>query len=484
MIRLYLDWNIINGMRTSKESDVLFLLKKYLGENRSYFEIYYSHAHLSDLAGHKKVLDSDARADLDYLSLLTDNCAFHIANGNVQYGECAPLEWYQSIIEDNTLLEANSLDDLLKGIAEDIPELSDITLKQIELFKRIPISVEIEKLKFIFPDLSGNSLYDVSNAILKMNKDWMNTDAYGKVRTFLQNILSLDSNKISSAQDPFAVIDNNLKVLEQDSSYSKMEQVINDTSGNSFQSYPAWFNSIISTYLNLDMLGYSSDQIKVTAKRKHTFHNTLNDAFHAACASMCHIYILADKKARRKVEATFERLGISTIILSPNIGEEEQYNLFVQGKFFINPQTPQELFNSVMEILNSSEMISEDANNGEQKIMAVYPNCFFYGFFNKIIAIVTEEEVQFVLGTKEPTNWQGVTVEAIVRLANQLLSIFGVADNGMKQIVATYFDEVVSNPESNFVLSWGGILFLYIFSDRVQLYFPPIQFTRETNDRQ
>lgn len=474
MIRLYLDWNVINGMRNCKDGETLYLLRKFIEENSSYFEIYYSYAHLSDLAGHKKTLDADTRADLDYLTQITDNLAFNIAKGEIKYGNFTPLEWYKTIIEDSTLLEANSLEDLFKGITEDDPEFSDIISKQIELLKSIPIPKDMGKLEFLFPGMTGKSLYDATNAVLRMNKAWMNTDAYGKVRTILQKIMNSKANIISSSKDPFAAIDNSFKALGEASSYSHMEQVIKDSSEKYFKNCPAWYNEITSTYFNLDMHGYSSDNIKVTDKRKHTFHNTVNDASHAAFASMCHFYILADNKARRKAEATYKRLSINTIILSPDIKKDDLFKLFVQGEFIRNPPTAQELFNSVMMILTSSKLITEDANNGEQKILSVYPNCFFYGFFNKIIVVPAEKEFQIVLSTKEPTNWCGLTVDATVKLANRLLSLFGEADSGKKHVEPEDFNELRANPDLKWGLSWNSTIYLYVFSGRVQLYFPSI----------
>lgn len=476
MIRLYLDWNVINGMRKSKEGDAFFALKGCLEENSAYFEIYYSHAHLSDLAGHKKVLDDDVKADLDYLSHLTEDRAFSISDGEVHFGKADPLDWYKSLIEDNVLDEANSLEDLFKSAGDDNPVISTLISQQVQLLKSVPIPEEMGKLQFLFPDMNGNTLYDASNAILRMSKDWMNTDAYGKVRAVLQQVLNSDPNRISSSQDPFAAIDSNFAALGPESSYSKVEQAVADSSEKHMKSTPPWYSKITSTFLSLDMHGYSSDQIEVKDQRKKTFHNTANDSAHAAYASLCHIYVIADKKALRKTEATYKRLGIDTFVLAPNTTKDQQYNALVNGEFIASPGTAQELFDSVMQTLTSNELVGDDANGGGQRILSAYPFRAYYGFFNKIIVIPGPESFQVVLGTREPTNWLGITIEATIKLANHLLSVFGEANNGKKQIDSADFDEFRSNPESKWILSWGSSLFLCCFSGRVQLYFPSIPF--------
>jgi ATP-dependent protease HslVU (ClpYQ) peptidase subunit len=74
-------------------------------------------------------------------------------------------------------------------------------------------------LEFLFPGSNCKSFYDITNAVLKMNKDWMNTEAYGNVRTSLQKIMNTNVNSISSSPNPFTAIDNNLTALGEGSSY-------------------------------------------------------------------------------------------------------------------------------------------------------------------------------------------------------------------------------------------------------------------------
>jgi len=474
MIRLYLDWNVINGMRTSKEGDEFFVLKNYLEENRSYFEVYYSHAHLSDLAGHKKVLDDEIKADLAFLSHLTENRAFSIRDGEVHFGKSSPLDWYKTLIDDDILDDAKTLEDLFETIGDDDPTLSKIVSQQVELLKSIPIPEEMRQLPFLFPERTGKTLYDASNAMLRMSKDWMDTDAYGKVRDFLKQILNSDPNRISSAQNPFAAIDSNFRALGPESSYANVENSVNSSSKEHMKSCPDWYNKVSSTFLSLDMHGYSSDQIKINDQRKQTFHNTANDSAHAAYASLCHIYIIADRKARRKTVATYERLGINTVILAPNAEKDQRYASFINGDFLRNPDTAQSLFDSVMQTLTSGKLADEDANNGEQRILVQYPFCSYYGFFNKIIVIPGQDSFQVVLGTREPTNWPNLFIDATVNLANRLISIFGQADDGTETVDVSNLQEIQTSSDSKWSLIWGNSLYLVCFAGRVQFYFPPV----------
>lgn len=260
-----------------------------------------------------------------------------------------------------------------------------------------------------------------------------------------------------------------------ESSYANVEQAVANASKEHMKSTPDWYSKVSSTFLSLDMHGYSPDKIEVSDREKQTFHNTANDSAHAAYASLCHVYIVADRKARRKTIATYERLGINTPVLAPNAGKDQRYASLINGDFLRNPPTAQALFDSVMQTLTTGKLASEDANNGEQRILVQYPFRSYYGFFNKIIVIPGQDWFQVVLGTREPTNWSNLHIDAIVSLANRLIKIFGKADDGTEAVDASALQEIQTNPDSKWTLIWGGSIYLICFAGRVQFYFPPVQ---------
>jgi hypothetical protein len=90
--------------------------------------------------------------------------------------------------------------------------------------------------------------------------------------------------------------------------------------------------------------------------------------------------------------------------------------------------------------------------------------------------MMSEDAFQVVLGTKEPANWRAFTVEELVHLTNQLLTVFGPADNGKTKINFSEFDDIKANPNSKWALSWERTLLLCVFAGRVQLYFPSMPF--------
>jgi hypothetical protein len=292
-----------------------------------------------------------------------------------------PREWYKNIIEDNNLLEVETLDDLFKGFVEDDPDFYAAVSLYIAQLKSIQVPEEMCHLESLYPGMKGNTLYDATNAMLKMQKNWRNTDAYGKVRTILQDTVKANPSIISSSQDPFTAIEKIFNALGHGSSYAKVKETVKNATESNQKYNPAWFDEITSTYFSLDMYGYSQDQIKVTDKKAKTFNNTINDAMHAAFASMCHMYIIGDNKARRKTEATYKQLGINTIIITPDEMKDPIYSSFIHGGFLISPGTPEELISIVLNQLNSIELVDEECNDGDIKILAAYPNCSYYGFF-------------------------------------------------------------------------------------------------------
>ncbi len=81
---------------------------------------------------------------------------------------------------------------------------------------------------------------------------------------------------------------------------------------------PIWFDDITSAYINLDMHGFHSDEIKVTGKKKKTFKNTTQDSFHTAFATTCDFYITNDKKNYQKAKAIYKEKNIFTHVLKPD----------------------------------------------------------------------------------------------------------------------------------------------------------------------
>jgi len=206
MIKLYLDWNVINGMRTCTEVDELFSLRKYIEENRSYFEIYYTQAHLSDLAGQRYTFDDTIKEDLEYLSKLTENKALVIKDDIVDIQSIAPLDWYQTIIEDHKILNVNTFEDLFSSFVTDCPEAKPVIDNCIRVFKNTPLPSIPKQFEQLIPGINGKTYYDAFNAMLKLSNSWMQTDAYSKVRNCIQTLLQLKTSILSSALKPFVLI--------------------------------------------------------------------------------------------------------------------------------------------------------------------------------------------------------------------------------------------------------------------------------------
>ncbi len=480
MIKLYLDWNVINGMRTCTEVDELLSLRKYIEKNRSYFEIYYSQAHLSDLAGQRYLFDDTIKEDLEYLSKLTENKALVIKNDIVDIQSISPLDWYQTIIEDHKILNVDSFDDLLKIISTDCPETKPLIDNYIRVLKSTLLPSIPKQFEQLIPDIAGKTCYDAFNAIFKLSKSWMQTDAYSKVRNLIQSLLNFKTSTLSSTTKPFIDISKSFENLGSSVTYENIEQTVE----KSFISKtPVWYNNIISTYLNLDMYGYSQDEISIKDNKKKTFQNTANDAIHAAYASVCHFFIIQDKKARRKTEATYNHLEINTTVLNPvRKKENSSYIYFISNEYIVSPQTVKDLYQSILKTIDIGTILKETANDGTQVIFSVYSTSIYYGFFNKIIIIPEEKSFQIALAFKKPTNCPMINLVSVVKLANQLISLFGIPNCGTKQVELSHFDAFRANQNSNWTLYWQDA-FLIVFSGGVQFYFPwiPLENTEPKN---
>ena len=146
------------------------------------------------------------------------------------------------------------------------------------------------------------------------------------------------------------------------------------------------------------MHGYQEDTIKVKEnKRKETFKNTTEDAFHAAFASTCSFYVINDKKSYKKTKQVYDRLNINTLVLKPD--EFLEYY-----KKFLNINKPSDHFKIAIELIKTNNFFEGKVENGIMKTY-IFPY-FIFDFFNKIIVLQPDNDEQptIMLSKLSPTN--------------------------------------------------------------------------------
>ena len=321
MIRLYLDWNILNQMKNGYFSDLYNILKF---DNR--FIIFYSTAHIDDIFAsysEKKEQQVVINADLQFISDFSkNNCILKTKESAVYFDIISPHKLFENRIESEEIIKNFSIDNLAKSF--DNTEFKELAEQAINLLKYIPININLTNalndsqtskyLNILFPNLNENPNFgDLINSFMEMVKKMNNDTAYDDLRKIFQNGLNINRDKIFDSKNPF---DDLVKLLYpiSNNGIDGLQEKINEIRNINVLN---WFDTFANTYINLDIAGFQEDKIGKNKNKKQTFKNTMQDAFHSAFASACDIYILNDKRGYRKSIETYKHFNINTKVFKP-----------------------------------------------------------------------------------------------------------------------------------------------------------------------
>ena len=416
MIKVYFDWNVLSQMKNGKHSE----LKELIQDNEK-FLIPFSTSHINDISSSFNETSKQQdfiNSDLEFISSITkEYCLFNNGKG-IGLDFYSPKELFKQNISDKNTFSDISIDGLMKNFEDD--ELTKRLVQPIfDLLKSLPIDESLkrafenpessEMMEKMFPGLKDNPTMDgFFKSFSQMNFNLNELEAYKDLRQTVQGGTGINRDKIFDAQDPFKQIEN---------SYEKLGVTLEEIKNDSKHS-PKWFNDISNEYIKLDMHGYQEDKVNVKKGRKETFKNTTDDAFHAAFASTCNIYVTNDNKSYKKTKKVYEKLNINTRVFKP---EEflDYYNRFLDSD---NPLLDLRL---MQDIINSDNFHETKNEYGIYKTF--YLPYFLFGFFNKILVfhpINKSEETMTLLSQDKPTNWF-IFNEEVEKLIKRLLIYFG-----------------------------------------------------------
>lgn len=417
MIKIYLDWNVIAQMKGGFQNELFEILS-----NKDKFLIPYSTSHIGDVFSsysekneQKKRIDED----LDYITLLTNNLCLSNKNKKIILDFSDPKSLMQQRIDEKDFMKDFSLDSLNELFSED-ESTKGVGKMLISLLKSLPIESSFkeafenpesgEYLNQMFPGLKENpTMEGFFKSFVKMYQNLNEKEDYKILREVTQKGLNINRDKIFNETNPYNIIND---------AHNKL--------GFSFDNYidntknaPEWFNEISNEYLLLDMHGYQEDAIKVKEnKRKETFKNTTEDAFHAAFASTCSFYIINDKKSYKKTKQVYERLNINTLVLKPN--EFIEYHTK-----FLNVGNLSDHFKIAIELIKTDNFFESKVENGVLRTY-IFPY-YIFDFFNKIIVLHpnNDEQPTIMLSKLSPTNGNVTYIKEVENLVENLNSFFG-----------------------------------------------------------
>jgi hypothetical protein len=444
MIRLYLDWNVLNQMKNGAHPSLRSILNS---EHR--FIKFYSTAHIGDIfssfsedKNQLAIIDTD----LQFITDITDNnCIYNGKDNQTFVSIMSPQRLLEDRVESEELIKNLGLNTLIENFNEiGIEDIGKDLIKQLNDFPlNLDFSTEstesMENIRQIFPGLNEKPNFgDFFQSLIKLSVNLNKTTSYGDLRKSFQKGLKINRDKIYNSKDPVKYIEKQLLPINENG-VKGLTHMINELKNNKSTT---WFETVTNTFLFLDMAGFQEDQVQIKKGKKQTFKNTTEDAFHAAFASVCDIYILNDNRGYKKTIEVYNHLNINTKVFKPDdfVSYYNQCLIIDNGTYFLN------LINAHINEIEPFVFPREE-NNG---VLLLYPSSFyFFNYFNCIYAFnsTNVDECVLLLSKDKPTNGKFILEQEVDSLVSDLMRYFG-EDNNLK---GTFRHEEFEN-----FINWQG----------------------------
>ncbi|HLO72796.1 MAG TPA: hypothetical protein VK164_02565 [Flavobacterium sp.] len=412
MIKLYLDWNIMSGLKNGHFPELSAIVL-----NEQKFFLPYSTSHIGDiLASIKNHSEEEQRLinqDLDFIREISKNQCLFNTGEQVLINTIDPGELLDDRIREAPLFTDFSLDSLFSSIGNDplINSMKDMlaTIQLDSAFKAAFDNPEsADMMNKMFPGLKEEpNMNGFFKSLGNMYQNLNEKEDYKFLRDSVQKI-GVNSGHFNDDKDPYEVIQNAYKKLG-------IEPFNPDQYFDKNKNAPAWFNDLTNSYITLDMHGYKADKVRVNEKESNTFKNTTEDASHTAFASLCDIFITNDNKNFFKTQKVYDKFGVRTKVFKP----QEFISYYHK---YLNQKTFDDSYAAVINDLNNIENRQPlYLDNGDFFGVEKFCDYFHFNFFNKIIIPKTNnEDFYFLLSKETPSNYFICTQHEI----NQLLQLF------------------------------------------------------------
>lgn len=462
MIKLYLDWNVMSGMKQHQHDELHSIIT-----HKHQFFIVYSTSHIIDLLVSNtgtKEQTAIIYEDLTYISDLTNNFCAHNQNKNIVIDQLDPTVLFEERIWEN---EQFNTEDLFELMLEGVEPNSDAFIV-INNYMDMPIpsevsqafsnSVTVDYMRKHYPGLEENpTMRNLVNIGWKKLKNLTNTGEYEELRKTLQQSLGIKPNQMFEKAEPYKQIDRLYNKLYNSIPLplSKIASApVNDNS-------PEWFQNITNNYLSLDMHGYQEDKITFGKGRPQTMRNTIDDAFHAGFSSMCDFYITNDSKSRKKTMEVFKKLNLNTTVFS----SQEFVSHYNACLVYDDIRVHIKLW---FEILKNKDCIITQEAGGI--LRSYHLNYFIFDYFNRCYILSKEDyRVPIIFLSKEkPTNNKFIYRNELAELIKKLSLAFETNISTPNHIES---DKIAEETWLDYHWDWAGLDFrLVLRNGYLQLY--------------
>lgn len=469
MIRVYLDWNVINKMKRGQyekiENDFELSFEEILC-NKERFLVPFTNFHIGDIFhGYKKSgWDENIESDLEYLKKLTNNfCIINYSDGSLKYDENNPHDLLKERIDS---------EDIIQGLQTNgLNYLKELVLDESEPNEELESLFDtIEKLDLDLDNPFKDMGVDLKNfdSIMKGMGDYytniFNGESYLKLRNVHQDGLEIEKDKLfsNSNKNPISLIN--------DVYNEKLGKSFDEVGKESLQSIKKethdFIDEITTTYLQLDISGYRQDKISVKGNKKQTFSNLTNDASHCAYASMCDIYVIDDRKGYEKTIKTFEHHDIHTKVLKPDEFLEYYKN-------YLNHEGGITSVLYIFDLLKHPPTFSEIRSG--MNVYTYFIHTYLFSYFNRVEFFYEKDgKIDFIcLGKFKPKNSNVILYKELEGVINNLFSCFKEYSNSKKEANNDDYEKFLNEEKWTF-RSWNigdADVELKVINGYMQLYF-------------
>jgi beta-galactosidase beta subunit len=468
MIKVYIDWNVMSGMKNGN-----FLELEKIFKNKEKFILMYSTSHIGDILAS----DSDdqkqqeiIQQDLDFITSLTDNLCLANSGKEVYFDYLDPRELFENQMESNKLTDNFSIDSLF-DFKNDDESLNEILESKKELLKNTQLDPAFkaiydtpegaEFMNKLFPGLENDfTMNGFFKSFGLMLENLNEKEGMKDLRAIVQSV-GVNSSHFNADRNPFDLIEN---------AYKKNGFV--DFRNNYIEkgkNAPAWFDEITNEYILLDLHGFNSDKIKVNDKEKNTFRNTTEDASHSAFATLSDFYITNDTKNLKKTKAVYEKLEIFTKVLKPD--EFVEYY-----KAYLDFNSVLDHFESISIAFGQRDLFHMEFDNEKLTSLTQFSNYYFFNFFNKIILSFSKIDKYrggFILCKDLPSKHFQINFFDVEKLVKIFVENYGVDNNGKGYLVKEELIE--GNWEGRCWLLESNYIKITQANYFFQLYFYPLE---------
>lgn len=427
MIRIYLDWSVISGLKTEKYAALLDFIRTH--KDRLLFV--YTPAHFNDLMKSHKPDNINFDEDLNQLEWLCGNHLVEWFDNDWQIPGLNPTVYFRKLMENQSVTNAEHLKKVLSDADSDNHSMWNFGKLMKEIFTKLPSGITISDesraaLQGIFPDIKeGSSQWEMMEAIIPfIDKLENDRDSYKSHRRALaEKGVKLDDNAGNwDTEEVFKNIDIFLKSHHPDLTFKKYVEM---AVGAANQNKATIYDYFTTAYLLLDLIGFKPDKLpKVTDSRR----NIRTDADHAFFASICDYFVTEDKNLSVKAKVLYKEFSIFTQILTANQVAAvltEKLHHINEKKTFIN-----EALTMLTQSTLLKKHLKEEHKDFETDICEYELPVFYFDFFTKVDTLSFPDKNLLLLNFYRPYSSQyffsfPTETDRLVRL---VLEFFGHQD--------------------------------------------------------